>query len=139
MVDFHRLVLLSVITSPLMLGAQASAAIIDYVTTEVTPNPYDGSCPVSLKLEGSITFGMDPGHKIKYVYRWESGDRVLTEDVVTMSTGRRDRVAGNWQVQALSGTTLSVPIRLHAFLGSRYGRTYQDYYSSPVNLTMNCK
>jgi hypothetical protein len=116
-----------------------SAAIIDHVTTEVTPNPYEGSCPVSIKLEGSVTFGLSPGQKIKYVDRWEGGGRVLTEDVTATSTGRQDHIQGRWPVQLAAGTTLSLPIRLHAFLGSHQGKTVGDYYSSVVKVSLTCK
>ena len=135
-----RLILLSALVVAMVLGTRsASASIIDYVTTEVTPNPYEGPCPVSIKLQGSVTFGLSPGQKIKYVYRWESSDRVLTEDVVAMSTGRKDHIEGTWPVQLVTGTTLSLPIRLHAFLGSYRGKTVGDYYSAPVTLSLTCK
>jgi hypothetical protein len=139
---FHRprLTLLSALALVAIFNTRpAVAAIIEHVTTEVTPNPYEGPCPASLKLDGVVTFGLNPGQKIKYVYRWESGDRVLTEDVTTKSTGKRDRIQGVWPLQLAAGTTLSLPIRLHAFLGSYMGRTVGDYYSSAVDVSLICK
>jgi hypothetical protein len=118
---------------------QSAAAIIEHVTTEVSPNPYEGPCPASIKLDGVVTFGLNPGQKIKYVYRWESGDRVLTEDATTISTGKRDHIHGTWPVPLPAGTTLSLPIRLHAFLGSYLGRTEGDYYSTAVSVSVTCK
>jgi hypothetical protein len=139
---FHILrptILSALAATAIFAGRPASAAIIEHVTSEVTPNPYEGPCPTSIQFNGVVTFGLHPGQKIKYVYRWESGDRVLTEDVTTTSTGRVEHIQGAWPVQLAAGTTLSLPIRLHAFIGSYQGKTVGDYYSSPVKVTLTCK
>ena len=114
-------------------------ALVERVTAEVDPSTYDGPCPTTINLKGAVTVGVPGGHFLRYYYRWEAEGRPLTEEVFTMSKEKRDRFETPWPVPFAPGTSGVLPIRLHVYLATRNGKTEGDYFSPPVNVTVNCK
>ena len=131
-----RLFLLGVLAATGLAGRAATAEIIDHVSTSAMPSSYDGPCPVSIKLEGVVSFEFFLDTHEQYVYRWESGDRILTDDVVTLSRGRRNHVETELEIQQPVGKTVTMPIRLHAFIITR---PVGDHFSLPVQVKVTCR
>lgn len=140
-----RLLLLTVLMAS-FAGLAARAETFDRLSTTAEPSSYDGHCPVLIKLEGVIKFDVSLNTQEKYVYRWESDREILTDYVTTFSKGRNNHVDGIIQVQEPVGTTVTMPIRLHAAWGTDFGKTHpyygmsvNDHYSTPVMITVTCR
>ena len=137
--------------SACLVGSAAKAELFDHLSTSATPSTYDGPCPVSIKLESVIKFEVSFNEQEKFSYRWESGDRTLTDDQVAFSKGRINRVAETIEISGPVGKTVTMPIRLHVSSGSMVGNpapakstpylslAVNDHYSEPINVTLTCR
>ena len=124
----------------ILAAATAQGAIFEHVVATAAPDTFDGPCPTEIKLNGAITLGLHPGQRMKYVYRWENDEGVLTNDVVVQSSGAlHDHVETELPVMQPVGVTLTRIMKLHVFLGSRYGKTVDDVYSLPLKITVTCR
>ena len=129
-----------------MSALSAKAETFDYLSASAVPSTYDGPCPVTIKLESLVRFDIDYNRQEKYSYRWEGGDEALTEFVTTFSKGRNNRVEGTAEISAPTGKTMTIPIRLHTVWSltfgktdSNHGKSVNDHYSSPFNVTVTCR
>jgi len=147
--SFARLMLVTAVA--LGLGHAANAELFDHISTIATPSTYDGPCPVSIKLESVVKFEVSFNTQEKFNYRWESGDRTLTDDAVAVSKGRTNRLTETIELSAPVGKTLVMPIRLHASWGSLttgpaptksnpyLSMAVNDHYSDPINVSLTCR
>jgi hypothetical protein len=140
-----RLLLLAALATGLA-GQAARAEIFDHLSVDVTPSTYEGPCPVSIKLRSVIKFEVSFNRQEQFVYRWEAKDQPLTDDVVTSSKGRINRVETTVDLQGPAGRSVTIPIRLHASWGTDfpktaeyYGMAVNDHYSLPANVTLTCR
>ena len=148
--SYSRLMLVAALSAGLA-GHAARGEVFDHISMSATPSTYEGPCPVSIKLESVIKFEVSFNTQEKFYYRWESNDRSLTDDQVTFSKGRTNRVAETIEISGPVGKTVTMPIRFHASLGSMVAGTapskstpylslaVNDHYSEPINVTLTCR
>jgi hypothetical protein len=123
-----------------LIAGTAHAGLFDHIVVKATPDSFDGPCPTTIKLEATITFGIILGRRIKYVYRWEDDGNVLTDDVVTESSGSlHEHLETTLQVQQPVGATITRMARLHVFVGSDNGKAVGNAYSLPLKVTATCR
>ena len=129
-----------------LAGHTAKAEIFDHLSVSAVPSDYDGPCPVSIKLESVIKFEVSFNTQEKFVYRWESGDETLTDNVFTVSKGRSNHVETTISLSGPVGRTFTTPIRLHAAWGTDFskttaysGKAVNDHYSLPTNVSVTCR
>ena len=148
--SFARLFLVTALAVGLV-GHAAKAELFDHISMSVTPSTYDGPCPVSIKLESVIKFEVSFNTQERFTYRWESMDTTLTDEQVTSSKGRTNRVAETIEISGPVGKTMTMPIRLHASWGSMIAgpvpskstpylsMAVNDHYSEPATVTLTCR
>ena len=124
----------------------AQAETFDHLSVSATPSTYEGPCPVAIKLESVIKFDVSFNRQEQYVYRWEGNEQPLTDDVVTYSKGRTNKVEATVRIQEPVGRSMTIPIRLHTSWGTDfaktapyYGMAVNDHYSLPVDVTVTCR
>jgi hypothetical protein len=59
------------------VGTVAEADRIDRVVTTISPAAYDGTCPMTIKLEGAVIFDVARNNQENYAYHWATGDQDL--------------------------------------------------------------
>ncbi len=140
-----RLLLLPSLAAGLA-GHAALAETFGHLSVSATPSTYEGPCPVSIKLESVIKFDVSFDRQEQFVYRWEGNEQPLTDDVVTYSKGRTNKVEATVQIREPVGRTMTIPIRLHTSWGTDfaktapyYGMAVNDHYSLPATVTVTCK
>ena len=147
--SFVRLALVAAFSAG--LAGHAKAELFDHISMAATPSTYEGPCPVSIKLESVIKFEVSFNTQEKFSYRWESGDKTLTDDAVALSKGRTNRVSDTIEIAGPVGKTMTMPIRLHASWGSLtagpapsksnpyLSMAVNDHYSDPITVTLTCR